>query len=168
MLDIDLRHGKYSATVIAHLGVNPYFDNIIILLQSERWCKLLNFKEEDKNHNIEVLVDTARINTGKRFSVNDLGRGIGTSCPVSSIEYIDELNNRKTLDCFFQSRPQRSQSKGLLNILLELDFKVSTNCKLEELKFILSDHKAFQNVSYKRYITSHPMTAPLISPLIDF
>ena len=107
LLDTDLRYGKYSATITAHVGVDPYFDNSIILLQFERLFKLLNFKEEYKNHNIEVLVDNARIHTGKPFSINDFGRGIGTRCPVSSIEYIDELNNRKTLDCFFQSGPQK-------------------------------------------------------------
>ena len=75
--------------------MDPYYDNSIILLQFERLFKLLNFKEEYENHNIEVLVDNARIHTGKPFSINDFGRGIGTRCPVSSIEYIDELNNRR-------------------------------------------------------------------------
>ena len=159
LLDIDLRYEKYSATITAHLGVDPYFDNSIILLQFERLFKLLNFKEEYKNHNIEVLVDNARIHTGKPFNINDFGRGIGTRCPVSSIEYIDELNNRKTLNCFFQSGPQKGQSKGLLNMALELGIKVSTNCKLEELKFMLSGHKAFQNVSCKRYISFNDCTA---------
>ena len=138
--------------------MDPYFDNSISLLQFERLFKLLNFKEEYRNHNIEVLVDNARIHTGKPFSINDFGRGIGTRYPVSSIEYIDELNSRKTLDCFFQSGPQNGQSKGLLNRALELSIKVSTNCKLEELKFMLSGHKPFQNVSCKRYISFNDRT----------
>ena len=48
--DTDLCYGKYSATITAHLDVDPYFDNSIILLQFERLFKLLNFKEERKNH----------------------------------------------------------------------------------------------------------------------
>ena len=43
LLDTDLRYGKYSATITAHLGVDSYFDNSIILLQFERLFKLLNF-----------------------------------------------------------------------------------------------------------------------------
>ena len=143
MLDTSLRYGKYSATITAHLGVDPYFDNSIILLQFERLFKLLNFKEEYKNHNIEVLVDNARTHTTKPFSTKDFGTDTGTRCPVSSIEYIDELNNRRILDCFFQSEPQKGQSKGLLNMALELGIKVSRNCKLEELKPLLPGHKAF-------------------------
>ena len=52
----------------------------------------------------------------------------------------------------------KGQSKGLLNVALELGIKVSTNCKLEELKFMLSGHKAFQNVSSKRYISFNDCT----------
>ncbi|CAF3511621.1 unnamed protein product, partial [Rotaria socialis] len=95
----------------------------------------------------EILVDNARTHSAKPFSINDFGKRSGTRCPVASIEYIDEVNNTKTLDCFFQSGLQKGQSKGLLAIALELGFKVSTNCKLEELKILLSCHKAFKNIS---------------------
>lgn len=145
--DSDLRYEKYSATVTAHLGVDPYFDNNIILLQFERLFKLLMFKKDYQNHKIEILVDNARTHTAKPYSINDFGKGSGTRCPVSSIEYIDEMNNIKTLDCLFQSGPQKGQSKGLLAIALELGLNVSTTCKLDELKSILSLHKAFQTVS---------------------
>ncbi|CAM4873059.1 unnamed protein product [Rotaria socialis] len=145
--DTDLRYENYSATITAHLGADPYFDNSIILLQFERLFKLLKFKEEYQKHNIEILVDNARTHSAKPFSINDFGKRSGTRCPVASIEYIDEVNNTKTLDCFFQSGLQKGQSKGLLAIALELGFKVSTNCKLEELKILLSCHKAFKNVS---------------------
>lgn len=147
--DTDLRYEKYSATVTAHLGVDPYFDNSIILLQFERLFKLLKFKDEYRNHRVEILVDNARTHTAKPFSINDFGKGSGTRCPVSSIEYIDEMNNTKTIDCLIQSGPQKGRSKGLLAIALELGFKVSTNCKLDQLKSLLSSHKAFQNVSLR-------------------
>ncbi len=71
----------------------------------------------------------------------------GTRCPISVIEYIDEMNRLKKIDCFFQSGPQKGQSKGLLAIALELGFRVSSNTTLDELISILSAHKAFQNVS---------------------
>ncbi len=145
--DTDLRYEKYSAAIAAHLGVDPYFDNNIILLQFERLFKLLMFKKEYQNHKIEILLDNARIHTAKQYNLNDFGKGSGTRCPVPFIEYIDEINNIKKIDCFFQSGSKKGQSKGLLAIALELGFKISTNCKLDELKCILSGHKAFQNVS---------------------
>ena len=55
--DTDLRYEKYSATITAHLGVDPYFDNDTILLQFERLFKLIQLKEEYQHHIIEILVD---------------------------------------------------------------------------------------------------------------
>ena len=147
--DTDLRFEKYSATATAHLGVDPYFDNSIILLQFEHLFKLLKFKEEYQNHKIEILVDNARTHTTKPFSINDFGRGSGTRCPVSSIEYIDEMNQTKTIDCYFQSGPEKGRSKSLLAITLEIGFKISKNCKLDELKSLLSSHRTFQSVSLR-------------------
>ncbi|CAF4218138.1 unnamed protein product, partial [Rotaria sp. Silwood2] len=127
LYDTDLRYEKYSATITAHLGIDAYFDNNIILLQFERLFKLLEFKEEYRNHKIEVLVDNARTHTAKEYNINDFGKGTGTRCPVSSIEYKDEMNNIRTLDCYFQSGPDKGKSKGLLAIALELGVKVSPN-----------------------------------------
>ena len=144
--DTDLRYEKYSATITAHLGVDPYFDNDIILLQFERLFKLIQFKEEYQHHIIEILVDNARTHTAKQYSINDFGKRSGTRCPISVIEHIDEMNTPKKIECFFQSGPQKGQSKGLLAIALELSFKVSSNSTLDELRSLLSGHKAFQNV----------------------
>jgi hypothetical protein len=66
---------------------------------------------------------------------------------VSSIEYLDEMNKTKIIECYYQSGPKKGQSKGLLAIALELGLQVSSNIKLDELKLILFGHKAFQNVS---------------------
>ena len=144
--DTDLRYEKYSATITAHLGVDPYFDNDIILLQFERLFKLIQLKEEYQHHKIEILVDNARTYTAKQYSINDFGKRSGTRCPISVIEYIDEMNTPKKIECFFQSGPQKGQSKGLLAIALELGFKVSSNSTLDKLRSLLSGHKAFQNV----------------------
>ena len=56
------------------------------------------------------------------------------------------MNTPKKIECFFQSGPQKGPSKGLLTIALELGFKVSSNSTLDELRSLLSGHKAFQNV----------------------
>lgn len=145
--ETDLRYEKYSATINAHLGVDPYFDNDIILLQFERLFKLVQFKEAFRNHKIEVLVDNARTHTAKQYSINDFGKNSGTRCKISVIEYTDEMNKPKRLDCFFQSGPQKGQSKGLLVLALELGFSVSSNATLDEIKSLLSGHRAFQNVN---------------------
>jgi len=145
--DNGLRYERNSATVSAFLGTDPYFDNSIILLQFERLFKMLKFKKDYFNHDIEVLVDNARTHTAKPFSINDFGKGIGTRCPVSSIEYLDDTNNMKLVDCFFSSGPNKGLSKGLLNIASELGVQLPNNCKLDELRSILSRHRAFQNVS---------------------
>ena len=145
--DTGFRYEKNSPTLTAHLGVDRYFDNAIILLQFEHLFKMLKFKEEYRDHEIEILVDNARTHTAKPFSTNDFGKGVGTRCPVSRIEYVDEGNNAKTIECFFDSGPQKGQSKGVLNIASELGIKLPKDCKLDELKSILSAHRAFQTVS---------------------
>ena len=43
--DNGIRYGKYSTIVFAHLGVDSYLDNSVILFQFERLFKLLEFKE---------------------------------------------------------------------------------------------------------------------------
>ncbi|CAF3320169.1 unnamed protein product [Rotaria socialis] len=145
--DNDIRYGKYSATAFAHLGVDAYFDNSVILLQFERLSKLLKFKEEYQYHNIEILVDNATAHTAKNYSINDFGKRSGTRCPVSSIEYLNDNNEMQILECYYQSGPKKGQSKGLLSIAMELGLPVAPNITLDELKSTLSKHRAFQNVN---------------------
>ena len=73
------------------------------------------------------------------------------------------MNTPKKVECFFQSGSQKSQSKGLLVVVLELGFKVSLNSTLDELKSILPGHK-----TYVFNISSHLITVLLISVLADF
>ena len=72
--DNGIRYGKYSATVFAHLSVDSYFDNSVILFQFERLFKLLEFKEEYRNHTIDILVDNATTHTAKNYSIDDFGQ----------------------------------------------------------------------------------------------
>ncbi|CAF4327610.1 unnamed protein product [Rotaria magnacalcarata] len=145
--DNGIRYGKYSATAFAHLGVDAYFDNSVILLQFERLFKLLKFKEEYQHHNIEILVDNATTHTAKNYSINDFGKRSGTRCPVSSIEYLNDNDEMQILECYCQSGPKKGQSKGLLSIAMELGLPVAPNITLDELKLALSKQRAFQNVS---------------------
>jgi hypothetical protein len=145
--DSDVRFEDYSATASAHLGSDSYFDNNTILNQFERLFKLLKFKIAYRGHDIEVLVDNARTHSAKDYSIHDFGKTSGTRCPVASMEYTDEMNRRKTLDCYHQTGPKKGQSKGLYDIAIELGFRVSSDIRLDDLKSILSRHNAFRNVS---------------------
>jgi hypothetical protein len=99
--DTSLRYEERSATLITHIGVDPYCDNNIILLQFERLFKLMKFKEAYHNHQVEILVDNATTHSTREYSINDFGKGIGTRCPVYSTEYTDEHNNMRKFDFFF-------------------------------------------------------------------
>ncbi|CAF4608342.1 unnamed protein product, partial [Didymodactylos carnosus] len=101
-----------------------YMDNELILEQFERLFQMLQFKEEYKTHTIEVLVDNARTHISKEFSVNDFGMKPGT-----------------------RYGENKGKSRGLLNIALNLGLKVPLNCKLQQLKELVGQHPAFQNVT---------------------
>ena len=73
--DSGLRYAKNSATVTSYLGADPYLDNTIILMQFERLFKMLTFKEDYRDHEIEILVDNARTHTARPFSIADFGKG---------------------------------------------------------------------------------------------
>ena len=72
--DNGIRYEKYSATIFAHLGVDSYFDNSVILFQFERLFKLLEFKEVYRHRTIEILLDNATTHTAKNYSIDDFGQ----------------------------------------------------------------------------------------------
>ncbi|CAF1508602.1 unnamed protein product, partial [Didymodactylos carnosus] len=146
--EVDIIYEKFSASAAINIGSDLYMDNELILEQFERLFQMLQFKEEYKTHTIEVLVDNARTHTSKKFSVNDFNMKPGTRCPVQSIEYLDPATNqRKTINCYFTDGENKGKSRGLLNIALNLGLKVPLNCKLQQLKELVSQHPAFQNVT---------------------
>ena len=59
----------------------------------------------------------------------------------------------EALECSYQSGPEKGQLKGLFAIALELGIQVSPSIKLNEIKSILSKHRAFQNVSKNQPLT---------------
>lgn len=154
--DNGLRYEKNSATVTSYLGADPYFDNTIILMQFERLFKMLTFKEDYRDHEIEILVDNARTHIARPFSIADFGKGIGTRCPVSSIEHVDDSNNTKVINLLFDSGPHKGLSKGLLNVALELGVKLPKKCKLDEIRSVLSTHQVFPRVSLRIHDKSSP------------
>ena len=72
---------------------------------------------------------------------------MGTRCPVQFIEYIDENGNKQLINCYFKRGPNNGMSKGSLRIAKELNVPVPKACKLDQLRSLLSQHRAFQNLS---------------------
>ncbi|CAF3196935.1 unnamed protein product [Rotaria socialis] len=140
-------YDDYSARSGINVGQQGYFDNETILAQFERLFQLLHFKKHFKNHEIEVVVDNARTHSAREYSIIDFGKKIGTRCPVDTIEYIDNKGNNVSISCYFDSGLHKGKSKGLLQLAKELHVHVDPTIKLLELRKILSDHPAFQNVS---------------------
>ena len=141
--DCDINYEKNSASAAINVGGDNYFDNENILSQFKRLFQLLPFKEEYKNHDFVCLADNARTHTAAEFSVNDFGMKPGTRCPVDKIDYIDENNKKRTIECYDDD----GCSKGLLVLAYELNVFVPRKCKLNELKLLLSQQAAFKSVS---------------------
>lgn len=142
-----------TATGSIDVGYDSYFDNSTVLSQFERLFKLLRFKGEFKNHNIELVVDNATTHTVKPYSVFDFGKSIGTKCTTDTIEYIDSQGQQQTIDCFFRTGPNKGLSKGLIEISKELNIKLPPKLKLEQLREILATHPVFKVVSSIEYVT---------------
>ncbi|CAM2729580.1 unnamed protein product [Rotaria socialis] len=108
---------------------------------------MIEFKECFKGHTIECVFDQARTHTAKSHSVNDFSRSVGTKCTVDKIQYLDPNGKARSIDCFFQSDPNKGLSKGVDVIAKELGIAQPEKFKLPALLDHLSTHPAFQNVS---------------------
>ncbi|CAF4998879.1 unnamed protein product, partial [Rotaria socialis] len=93
------------------------------------------------------VFDQARTHTAKSHSVNDFSRSVGTKCTVDKIQYLDPNGKARSIDCFFQSDPNKGLSKGVDVIAKELGIAQPEKFKLPALLDHLSTHPAFQNVS---------------------
>ncbi|CAF1483015.1 unnamed protein product, partial [Rotaria sordida] len=89
--------------------------------------------------------DNARTLNAKEFPLEGFGMKPGTRYPINQIQYMDEHGKQKIVDCYFTGGANKGKPKGLLILAEELKIKVPANIKLEELKRLLSLHKAFQN-----------------------
>ena len=148
----DVNYLSRIATASINIGTDAYFDNDTILEQFERLFQLLEFKQEYKHHQIEIIVDNARTHTTKAYSLQEFGKSSGTRCPVEQIEYVDENGAKTVLDCYFKKGPYKDQSKGLAGLVKELGVQLPPRAKLDEIREELSKHRAFQNVSERHSI----------------
>jgi hypothetical protein len=144
--DTGINYVPRSASASIILGTDNYFTNDSILSQFERLCKMLPFKREFNGHHIEILVDNATTHSVREYTINDFGRGMGTRCPVKTIEWLDTAGKKRKLDCFFPRAHGHKKSKGLLIISQELGLNLSPDIRLKDLKVELLKHPAFNHV----------------------
>lgn len=60
---------------------------------------------------------------------------------------VDENGSTKVLECYFKHGPNKDKSKGLVEIAKDLGVPLPPKVKLDEIRAILSQHRAFQNVN---------------------
>ncbi|CAF2977748.1 unnamed protein product [Rotaria sp. Silwood2] len=110
----DINYIDRTSTAAINVGADAYFDNETVLLQFQRLLKMLKFKTDYKDHDIDVLLDNARKHTACQYNLNDFRKNIDSRCPVDVIEDYDENDIKKTIQRFFSSDPHENKSKGLL------------------------------------------------------
>lgn len=136
-----------SVTAGINVGQEGYFDNETILNKFEKLFMLLSFKDDYKGHQVEVVVDNARTHSAKEYSLNDFQKGIGTKCPVDSIEYVSDNGQLISISGFFSDGKDKGKSKGLFELAKELQVQIRPDMKLADIRAALLDHPAFQNAS---------------------
>ena len=144
--DSDVNYLSRTTTASINIGTDAYFDNDTILSQLGRLFEMPEFKQECKDQQIKNIVDNVRTHTTKIYSLQDFGKNIGTR-PVEKIEYVDENNPITVIDCDFKQGVYKDQSKGLVELAKELTVQSPATVKLDEIREILSKHRAFQNLS---------------------
>ncbi|CAF4575974.1 unnamed protein product, partial [Didymodactylos carnosus] len=141
-----VHYEKNSATASIAIGNDSYFDNETVLSQFTRLLKLLEFKTEYKQHDIEILVDNATTHSKKEYSITDFSKKIGTKCEVSSIDWLVENDQFHTLNCHFTGGEHKGKAKGMVVIGKELGLDVNDKMKVDLLREKLASHAAFKTV----------------------
>jgi len=110
-----LNYYNNSANAWIHPGKDNYFDNKTILCQFERLFKMLKYKKDFRNHEIEIIVDNATTHTSIAYDVNLIGMTPGSRCPYETIEWV-ENNKKRSINCLDKD----GETKGLLQLAKEL------------------------------------------------
>jgi hypothetical protein len=132
-LPSDIDHRACSVTTSVSLERDSYWVNATILGQFERSFKLIKFKTECKNVEIQLIVDNARTHSAKSHSITDFARPIGKQYPVEKIDSIfDSQGSKQTLNGYFREGPNKGTSKYLVETAGELTVKAASTPPLEE------------------------------------
>ena len=116
----------------------------------ERLYKLLPFNTTYGSHKFLCLVDNARSYTKGEISLHDFGMKPGIQCLVDYIDFIDDMNHRRKIECYNDD----GTGKGLLAIIRELGFAIPNKSSLSEMKAVVRTHNAFKSVSNQYLLRS--------------
>ena len=105
----NISYDGYSATVGINGDEQGYFDNQTILAQFEHLFQLLLFKEEYKDHEIEV-VDNATTHSAQEYNVDDFGKEIGIKCSVYALGHLDHQGRTVSVSYYFDKSERRGNS----------------------------------------------------------
>ncbi|CAF1104433.1 unnamed protein product [Brachionus calyciflorus] len=86
-----------------------------ILAQFGRLFKLIEFKKDFENCDIELIVDNATTHTSKNYDINHFNKFPGTNCIFKTIEWL-ENDLKQSIDCV----DQNGVYIGLLDICKKL------------------------------------------------
>ena len=125
----EIFYEKNSASASIIVDRDNYFDNETILFQFERLFKLRWFKTACRSHKFLCLVDNAKTHRKDEISVLNFEMKPGTQCPIDYIDFIDDINHRRTIECYNDD----DTTKGLLAIARELGLAIPNKCSLSEL-----------------------------------
>ncbi|CAF4132998.1 unnamed protein product [Rotaria sp. Silwood2] len=128
--DCDVNYVDRTTTASINMGTDAYFYNDTILGQFERLFQMLEFKQDYKYNQVEIIVDNARTHTTEAYSLQDFGKSIGTRCPVEQIEYVDENGKIQIIDCYFKEGNNKGRSKGLVELCKDLGVQLPAKIKL--------------------------------------
>ena len=123
----DLNYDGYLATVGINTAEQGYFNNETSLYQFEQLFQVLSFKEEYKSHDIEVVVDNARIHSARKYIINRFGEGIATNYPAPALEYLDREGHTTSVSYYSEKDEHRGKSNGLLKLAKDLSVYPSFN-----------------------------------------
>ena len=85
--------------------------------------------------------------------------------PVEKIEYVDENGETKVIDCYFKYLSNKDKSKGFIETCKNLGSQLPARVQMDQIREILSRHRAFQNESNSfhtfKVIVLHNLTHPI-------
>ena len=94
---------------------------------------LLPFKEDFKDHEIEMVMDNARTHWAREYDINDFHKGIDTKCLVDVVEYVDNQGKLVSVPCYLPRSKHRGKSKDLVGLAKDLNVSIRSSMKLPEI-----------------------------------
>jgi hypothetical protein len=103
----------YSATGGIDVSQDNYFDIEAVQKQFERVFQRSTFKIEYTGHDIELVVDYARIDSTNESSLNNFGKRVSIRCPAKETMFLDAHDHMQSI---FACDASKRQSKVLLGV----------------------------------------------------